>query len=146
MENQPQKGDDLHPIVAQLIADTRTDPEKVLSLAMALDAALDAAQGYGTSVVETSLVTPVKFGEIANLASAAFALASYYNLPGAGISLNEAIHSGWSYAVIHGQEFQTPEAIARRLKLVALPFWLLSDEEQAKDDVAAKAFREWTQV
>ena len=142
------KGGDLHPFVVQLIEDTKNNEDLVYSLAKAIDKALDKAQGYGTTVCETSLTAPEKFGELANLASAAFALAALEHnrrdtRKGPEVTLNEAIHSGWSYAVIHGAEFQSEADRNRRLGLVAKPFWRLPPEEQVKDEVACTATQEW---
>lgn len=133
------KGDDLHPFVAALLELTGTDPEDVLSLAVAIDEALDSAQGYGTSVVETSLTSPNKYGEIANLASAAFALAAVRE----GHDLAEAIHDGWAYSIIFCGDFRSSEDRENRLELVAVPYWLLPEDQQSKDDVAVSAVKQW---
>ena len=113
------KGDDLHPFVSGLINLTGTDPQDVLSLAKAIDEALDAAQGYGTSVRDTSLVSPVKYGEIANLSSAAFALAAIAHNEGAPsmvVSLEEAVHDGWAYSIILCHGFRSMEVREEKLK------------------------------
>ena len=143
-----QEGGDLHPFVAQLLADTATEVQMVLSLAESIDIALDRDQGYGTTICETSLSAPEKFGELANLSSAAFALAALEHnrrdtRKGPEVTLNEAIHSGWGYAVVHGREYQTEEDRERRLGLVAKPFWRLPPKEQVKDEVACIATQEW---
>ena len=142
------KGDDLHPFVSDLTQLTGTDPQQVLSLAMAIDEALDAANGYGTSVVETSLNSPIKYGEIANLSSAAFALAAIAHNEGDPdfiVSLNEAVHDGWAYSIIFCHGFRSMEVREQKLRLVAIPFWLLPEKEQEKDEDAVKAVREWMQ-
>ena len=142
-----QKGDDLHPFVSALVSLTRTRPDDVLSLAVAIDTALDKEEGYGTSVCNSSLTAPAVYGEIANLSSAAFALAAIaHNEIDDGdfrVSLNEAVHSGWAYSVIHCGNFRRPEVREEKLELVAVPFWLLPKSEQAKDQVAVTAVREW---
>ncbi len=130
----------LHPFVKKLVEDTNTEATEVLHLAKAIDKALDEAHGYGRSVCATSLTNPQSYGEIANLSSAAFALAAIAHK---NVSLLEAIHSGWSYSIIHCGEFRSSEVREEKLKLVALPFWLLSEEEQIKDVVAANAVTEW---
>tara|TARA_Y100000310_G_C20345064_1_gene651620 strand:- start:129 stop:581 length:453 start_codon:yes stop_codon:yes gene_type:complete len=141
------KGDDLHPFVKQLIELTGTKPEDVLSLAVAIDTALDKAEGYGTSVCNSSLTAPAVYGEIANLSSAAFALAAIAHSEKDDedfiVSLNEAIHSGWSYSVIHCGNFHSSGKREAKLLLVAKPFWLLPRSEQVKDQVAVEAVHEW---
>lgn len=140
------KGDDLHPFVADLTQLTGANPQEVLSLAMAIDAALDAAHGYGTSVEETSLTAPRSYGEIANLSSAAFALAAIaHNEKDSDfiVSLNEAVHDGWSYSIIFCQGFRPMDIREQKLKLVATPFWLLPRDEQVKDEDAVEAILAW---
>jgi hypothetical protein len=102
-----QKGGDLHPVVGELLSHTKNNEDLVLSLAIAIDVALDKEQGCGTGVSLNSLSSPKKFGEWANLCKAAFALAAWKHnrdggRRGAEVTLNEAVHSGWCYAVILG--------------------------------------------
>lgn len=143
-----QKGGDLHPVVGELLSHTKNNEDLVLSLAIAIDVALDKEQGCGTGVSLNSLSSPKKFGEWANLCKAAFALAAWKHnrdggRRGAEVTLNEAVHSGWCYAVIHGAGFQTEGDRERRFKRVAKPFWLLPPEEQVKDETAVAATQMW---
>ena len=139
---------ELHPFVVGLLGATQTKAEEVLSLAKAIDAALDDKYGYGTSVCDTSLTSPEVYGEIANMASAAFALAALQYMAteasvGMPTTLFEAVHDGWAYSVIHCGDFRSSEVREEKLKLVALPFWLLSFEEKSKDVVAVAAITRW---
>ena len=138
----------LHPFVAQLFKDTHTTQQKatkeVLELAMAIDKAIDEEHGCGTSVTETSLVAPVTFEELWILAGAAF-ISVCRNNTNPGVFTEEAMHHGWVYTVIHGQEFQTPEELQERLELVALPFWLQSEwlcpeDEESAYTIAAEVY------
>ena len=144
------QGGDLHQFVLDLIIDTGySNTDNILSLAKAIDKSQDEEYGYGTSVCDTSLTDPQVYGEIANLASAAFALGAiklnkecipYNSEP---ISMEEAIHSGWAYSIIHCGDFRSPEIREDKLKLVAIPFWFLPKEEQLKDKVAVQAVSQW---
>lgn len=137
-----QKGGDLHPYVTGLIDLTGANPKQVLSLAKAIDEALDSAQGYGTSVVETSLTSPIKYGEIANLSSAAFALAAMVG-EYSRWSLADAIHKGWSFSIIHCGNFRTPEVRAAKMPLALTDYNDLPASEKSKDDVAVEAVIIW---
>lgn len=136
----------LHPFVAKLFRETSTTKKatkKVLEFAMAIDKAIDEEHECGTFVTETSLVAPVNFEELWRLAGAAFITVTRNNDP--RTSTQEAMHHGWVFTVVHGQDFQKPEEFQERLKVVALPYWLQMDwldpqDEESEYTIAARVY------